>query len=79
MDISNTATQSGPGTSGQTELDANAGERTMKPIAKTVVGSPVDPTNKTIGVGAHVGILRSLEFTAGGRAHRISTGPYTKA
>jgi hypothetical protein len=29
--------------------------------------------------GAQVGLKRNLEFTAGGRAHRISTGSYTKA
>ncbi len=30
-------------------------------------------------VGAQVGIMRNLEFSAGGRAHRISTGPYRKS
>ncbi|MDQ6695350.1 MAG: hypothetical protein M3014_13195 [Chloroflexota bacterium] len=36
-------------------------------------------SNKPIEAGAQVGIMRNLEFSAGGRAHRISTGPYTKA
>ncbi len=79
MVLSNMATQQGPGTSGQTDLDANPGERTLKPIAKNIAVSPLAPTDKAIGVGAQVGIMRSLEFSAGGRAHRISTGPYTKA
>jgi len=30
-------------------------------------------------VGAQVGVRRNLEFSAGERAHRISTGSYTKA
>jgi hypothetical protein len=50
-----------------------AGNATDASMAGITVG------NKQIGVGAQVGILRNLEFTAGGRAHRISTGPYTKA
>jgi hypothetical protein len=29
--------------------------------------------------GARVGLKRNLEFSAGGRAHRIITGSYTKA
>lgn len=32
-----------------------------------------------IDVGARVGIIRNLEFSAGGRAHRISTGTYSGA
>ncbi len=78
-----------PGMSGQNmvtgpggeEIDANAGERAL-----TAAGSATDASvgaadvgGKQIGVGAQVGIMRNLEFTAGGRAHRISTGPYTKA
>ena len=66
---------------GGEDIDANPGERAL-----TVEGAATDATaagitvgNKQIGVGAQVGILRNLEFTAGGRAHRISTGPYTKA
>ncbi|HEX9990288.1 MAG TPA: hypothetical protein VGE45_17650 [Chloroflexia bacterium] len=35
-------------------------------------GRPVD-------VGAQVGIMRNLEFSAGGRAHRVSTGPYSQS
>lgn len=34
---------------------------------------------QAVGVGAHVGIMRNLEFSAGGRSHRMSTGPYCKA
>lgn len=79
MVLSNSDTQQGPGTSGQTDLDASPGERTMKPLYKNSVVSAAAPTSKPIGVGAQVGILRNLEFSAGGRAHRISTGPYTKA
>ena len=30
-------------------------------------------------VGSQVGALRNLEFSAGGRSHRISTGPYRRA
>ena len=30
-------------------------------------------------IGSQVGIRRNLEFSAGGRSHRISTGPYTSA
>src|SRR5688572_5439973 len=32
-----------------------------------------------LDIGAQAGLKRNLEFTAGGRAHRISTGSYTKA
>lgn len=35
-------------------------------------GRPVD-------VGAQVGIMRNLEFSAGGRAHRVSMGPYSQS
>ncbi|HEX8227780.1 MAG TPA: hypothetical protein VF826_00530 [Chloroflexia bacterium] len=81
--------QQDPGMSGQNQvtgpggedIDANPGERAL-----TTQGAATDATvsgiavgNKQIGIGAQVGILRNLEFTAGGRAHRISTGPYTKA
>ena len=30
-------------------------------------------------IGSQVGAMRNLEFSAGGRSHRISTGPYTSA
>jgi hypothetical protein len=30
-------------------------------------------------VGAQVGFKRNLEFSAGGRSHRLSTGSYTRA
>jgi hypothetical protein len=30
-----------------------------------------------IDVGAQVGIMRNLEFSAGGRSHRLSTGSYS--
>ncbi len=78
-----------PGMSGQNQvtgpggadIDANPGERalTSAGAATDASTSGVEVGNKQIGVGAQVGILRNLEFTAGGRAHRISTGPYTKA
>jgi hypothetical protein len=32
-----------------------------------------------IDLGAMVGIMRNLEFTAGGRAHRLSTGTFSHA
>ncbi len=41
-------------------------------VAASLSSKPIEP-------GAQVGIMRNLEFSAGGRAHRISTGPYTKA
>ena len=82
------ATQQGRGTSGQNEitddagypLDANPGERALSPLGRVSDASVANVTlgNKAIGVGAQVGIMRNLEFTAGGRAHRISTGPYTR-
>jgi hypothetical protein len=30
-----------------------------------------------VDVGARVGVMRNLEFSAGGRAHRLSTGSYS--
>ena len=36
-------------------------------------------TRKQLDFGAQVGVMRNLEFTAGGRAHRISAGSYTRA
>ncbi len=33
---------------------------------------------RPIDVGARVGVMRNLEFSAGGRAHRISKGSYSK-
>ena len=32
-----------------------------------------------LDIGAQVGLKRNLEFTAGARANRVSTGSYTKA
>src|SRR5436305_1020243 len=32
-----------------------------------------------IDIGAQVGIMRNLEFTAGGRTHRLSTGTHSSA
>jgi hypothetical protein len=78
-----------PGMSGQNQvtgpsgedIDANPGEHAL-----SAAGAATDTTmagvrvgNKVVGIGAQVGIMRNLEFTAGGRAHRVSTGPYTKA
>ena len=34
---------------------------------------------KQMDIGAQVGAGRNLEFTAGQRSHRLSTGSYTKA
>ena len=78
-----------PGMSGQNQvtgpsgedIDANPGERALTPAGAATDATTAGVTigDKQIGVGAQVGIMRNLEFTAGGRAHRISTGPYTKA
>lgn len=82
------ATQQGPGTSGQNEITddqgrpmhANPGERATSPLGRVSDASIANVTlgPKPIGVGAQVGVMRNLEFTAGGRAHRISSGPYTR-
>ena len=82
-------TRGGDITSGQNDiagtmgdpLKANAGEHGLTPAGRATDASLSDITagNKQIGIGAQVGMMRNLEFTAGGRAHRISTGPYTKA
>ncbi len=81
--------QQDPGMSGQNQvtgpsgedIDANPGERALSRAGSETDASvsAVTVGDKQIGLGAQVGILRNLEFTAGGRAHRISTGPYTKA
>jgi hypothetical protein len=81
------ATQSVSATSGQNELlnadgtpvESNPGERAMVPINKEASLPGLPGAAKPVGTGAQVGIIRNLEFSAGGRAHRISTGPYTKA
>ena len=63
--------------------DPNPGERPsrrqiieipLQELGINPVGVPRGPSGNPIGVGALVGIMRNLEFTAGGRAHRIITG-----
>ncbi len=70
------------------EEDPNPGESfrsiegpgTTQTLAGTSnAGASGGGNQQPIGVGAQVGIMRNLEFSAGGRAHRISTGPYRKA
>lgn len=68
--------------------DPNPGERSAQDDAQ---GTPVNSLgpipargNKAgggqeIDTGAKVGIMRNLEFTAGGRAHRLSTGTFSSA
>ena len=57
--------------------DPNPGEAALGIEGAT----PMKPESQPgrIGTGAQVGIMRNLEFSAGGRAHRISTGPYITA
>src|SRR4051795_10997161 len=66
--------------------DPNPGERSQSDQA---LGVPLNSLGvipaqgnragggRVIDAGAQVGIMRNLEFTAGGRAHRISTGTYS--
>lgn len=70
------------------EEDANPGESfrsiegpgtTHTPTGTSHAGTSGGENQQPIGIGAQVGIMRNLEFSAGGRAHRISTGPYRKA
>ena len=68
--------------------DPNPGERSQSDQA---LGVPLNSLGvipaqgnragggRVIDAGAQVGIMRNLEFTAGGRAHRISTGTYSSA
>ena len=44
-----------------------------------VAVSGADAGEGNLNVGAQVGSNRNLEFSAGGRSHRVSTGSYTKA
>jgi hypothetical protein len=66
--------------------DPNPGERSASSMAANVPlhSSGTKPATgnragggQAIDVGAHVGIMRNLEFSAGGRAHRLSTGSYS--
>src|SRR4051794_9671833 len=68
--------------------DPNPGERSKSdqeqgvPLASLGL---IPPTGNRAGggqeidTGARVGIMRNLEFTAGGRSHRLSTGTYSSA
>jgi hypothetical protein len=66
--------------------DPNPGERSRASELANVplhsVGSKPARGNRAGGgqqvdLGAQVGIMRNLEFSAGGRAHRLSTGSYS--
>jgi hypothetical protein len=68
--------------------DPNPGERSSQAAAAGVPSYSLGVIPATgnragggreIDVGALIGIRRNLEFTAGGRAHRISMGSYGKA
>jgi hypothetical protein len=68
--------------------DPNPGERSAQAESAGVPGYSlgVKPSTgnragggRQIDLGAQVGIRRNLEFTAGGRAHRISMGTYGRA
>jgi hypothetical protein len=70
------------------EEDANPGEHALTaqgqgfrpvPLADTPSMVRAAADGHPIDAGAQVGIMRNLEFSAGGRAHRISTGPYTQS
>ncbi len=75
--------QRGAATEGQTEYAEapNPGELAVSPRYGTGADPLPDLTsgNGQVGLGALVGIMRNLEFSAGGRAHRVSMGSYTKA
>ncbi len=77
-----------------TEADALSSDTSAQPDERTSMSNmpayqaknmpdnrqvaPVAGREKAVDLGAQVGFIRNLEFSAGGRAHRISTGPYTK-
>ena len=68
--------------------DPNPGERSALAQA---LGAPINSLGvipargnragggQEVDLGARVGIMRNLEFTAGGRAHRLSTGTHSPA
>ena len=54
------------------------GESNMAAVdARNVPGTVLPAALGTVDSGARVGILRNLEFSAGGRAHRVSKGSYS--
>ena len=66
--------ESNPGEEGLSLYGDTGAERD---IALTGAGQA---RRKPVGdIGSQVGIMRNLEYSAGGRSHRISTGPYTSA
>jgi hypothetical protein len=67
---SRTAVQPGP-------PETDPGLRALFPTHRA--GTDTDIAVSGLDIGAQVGLRRNLEFTAGGRAHRLSTGSYTKA
>jgi hypothetical protein len=53
------------------EKEQNMDDRDRKlRLSKVPMSNPID-------IGAQVGVMRNLEFSAGGRAHRISTGTWS--
>ncbi len=68
------STESNPGET-EMSLSSDTGDRGR--IAAT--GATQARRNPTGDIGSQVGVLRNLEYSAGGRSHRISTGPYTSA
>ena len=70
------------------QADPNPGERSALDEAQGVsvdsmgILSPRGTRaggGQEIDTGAQVGIMRNMEFSAGGRAHRLSTGTYSSA
>ena len=67
-------TESNPGETGMALRDDTADASRI-----TATGAGQGRCNPVGDVGSQVGVLRNLEYSAGGRSHRISTGPYTSA
>ena len=66
--------QLGPNTA---EGEFSATDKLEERSARSMIAR--DEGSKPMDIGAQVGAGRNLEFTAGQRAHRLSTGSYTKA
>ena len=66
--------------------ESNPGETGMLLRGESEEGSRIAATgagqarrSPSGDIGSQVGVMRNLEYSAGGRSHRISTGPYTSA
>lgn len=66
--------------------ESNPGETKMLLRGESADGGRIAPTgagqarrSPSSDIGSQVGVMRNLEYSAGGRSHRISTGPYTSA